>query len=49
MKDADLWVFEIDSNMIIGNDCYSSDRKKPPTDASLGGRNDIEILGFYYN
>ncbi|CAD8112444.1 unnamed protein product [Paramecium primaurelia] len=49
MSDADLWVFEIDQNAIIGTDSHSTKHQVPPTDVSQGGTNDIEILGYYYN
>ncbi|CAD8204518.1 unnamed protein product [Paramecium pentaurelia] len=49
MSDADVWVFEIDKNVIIGTDSHCSKHQVPPTDVSSGGTNDIEILGYYYN
>ncbi|CAK92366.1 unnamed protein product (macronuclear) [Paramecium tetraurelia] len=49
MGDADLWVFEISNNVIIGSDSHCSKHQRPPTDVSTGGTDDIEILGYYYN
>ncbi|CAD8105493.1 unnamed protein product [Paramecium primaurelia] len=49
MSDADVWVFEIDKNVIIGTDSHCSKHQVPPTDVSSGGTNDIIILGYYYN
>lgn len=49
MGDADLWVFEIIDEVIKATDSHSVKHSKPPADTSLGGTNDIELLGYYYN
>lgn len=49
MKNADIWVFEIGDGTLTATDCYSSKDTTPPSDQSLGGRNDLILLGCKYD
>lgn len=49
MSDADLWVFQIEDNVIIATDNYAEKHGKPPLDVENGGTDDIEVLGYYYD
>ena len=44
--DIDSWVFQIDGNEVHVSDRYWGRTSLPRTDRSLGGRNDLERLGY---
>jgi hypothetical protein len=43
---TDVWIFRVYPNKVIAEDAYFIELNKPVDDVALGGKNDINLLGY---